>query len=570
MSDSTQKKTPSFWESHTSSRWNTGIMSWIMSTDHKRIGILYGFSIFSLFLLAALLGLTIKLQKLYPAADGWQIIPPELYGQVFTLHGVIMIFLFILPGAPAVIGNLILPQQLGAKDVAFPRVNLLSLWIFWTGAILAIVGVLAGGADTGWTFTTPYSVTTKTVSMFGFQVESVSLVLFAAFVLGWGTILTGINFIITIHRMRAKGMGMFQMPMFSWAIYSTSWIQVLATPVVGITLLLLIIERILPIGIFDPTKGGDPVLFQHLFWIYSHPAVYIMVLPVMGIVSEIVATNSQKPLFGYKSMVFALMSIAGVGYLVWAHHMFTTGMSDFANGVFSFLTFMVAIPTAIKVFNWIGTMYKGSIRITPAMCFALAFIFNFLIGGLTGMFLGSLSTSIYVHDTEFIVAHFHYTMFGGVAFGLIAGVFHYLPKFFGKIYNFKAAYYSFALLFIGFNATYIPMFILGMKGMPRRYHTYPDIPEYVLLQQLSTYGSWIMGLGIFLTLGTLLYTVIKGKKMTQYNPWNSSTLEWQTATPPSLFNWDEEHEPQVIRHPYDFDAFRQEVKDGISKGENDE
>jgi cytochrome c oxidase subunit 1 len=366
-------------------------------------------------------------------------------------------------------------------------------------------------------------------------------------------------------------MTMMQMPMFSWAIYSTSWIQVLATPVVGITLLLLIIERIMPIGIFDPTKGGDPVLFQHLFWIYSHPAVYIMVLPVMGIVSEIIATNSQKPLFGYKSMVFALMSIAGVGYLVWAHHMFTTGMSDFANAVFSFLTFMVAIPTAIKVFNWIGTMYKGSIRITPAMCFALAFIFNFLIGGLTGMFLGSLSTSIYVHDTDFIVAHFHYTMFGGVAFGLIAGVFHYLPKFFGKIYNFKAAYASFILLFIGFNATYIPMFILGMKGMPRRYHTYPDIPEYVLLQQLSTYGSWIMGLGIFLTLGTLLYTVMKGKKMSQYNPWNSSTLEWQTMTPPSLFNWDDEHkEPVVSRHPYDFDAFRQEVKDGISKGENDE
>ncbi len=562
---SSEVTSKSFWESHTSKKWTSGIMSWIMSTDHKRIGIMYGFSIFTFFSLAALIGLTIKLQKLFPASTGWEIIPPEWYGQMFTLHGVMMIFLFILPGAPAVIGNLILPQQLGAKDVAFPRVNLLSLWIFWLGAILAISGVLLGGADTGWTFTTPYSVTTKTVSIFGFEVESVSLILFAAFVLGWGTILTGINFIITVHRMRAKGMTMFTMPIFSWAIYATSWIQVLATPVVGITLLMLIVERILPIGIFDPTKGGDPILFQHMFWIYSHPAVYVMILPVMGIVSEVIATNSQKPLYGYKSMAYALMSIAGVGYLVWAHHMFTTGMSDFANGVFSFLTFMVAIPTAIKVFNWTATMYKGSIRMTPAMLFALAFIFNFLIGGLTGMFLGSLSTSIFVHDTDFIVAHFHYTMFGGAAFGLIAGIYHYIPKFFAKMYSFKWAYISFGFIFVGFHATYIPMFILGLKGMPRRYHTYPAEELYITLQQLSTYGSWILGVGIFMTFGTILYGIIKGRKMTQANPWNSSTLEWQTATPPPLFNWDEDVE--VTRHPYDFDAYRQEVKDGISKGE---
>jgi cytochrome c oxidase subunit 1 len=477
-----------------------------------------------------------------------------------------MIFLFIVPGAPAVLGNFFLPLQIGAKDVAFPRVNLLSFWLYLLGAIMAVVGILLGGADTGWTFTPPYSINTKTISIFGVAFDSISWMLTAAFILGWGTILTGINFIVTVHRMRAKGMGYFKMPLFTWSIYATSWLQVLATPVVGITLLMIVIERIMPVGFFDPSKGGDPILFQHLFWIYSHPAVYIMILPSMGLVSEIIPTNSQKPIFGYKSIAIATCSIAGVGYLLWAHHMFTTGMSDFAAILFSFLTFFVAIPTAIKVFNWTATLYKGSITLTPAMLFALAFIFNFSIGGLTGMFLGSLSTDIHLHDTDFVVAHFHYTMFGGAAFGLIGGIFHYFPKMFGKIYSMKWAKTAFVFMFVGFNSLYFPMLLLGYYGMPRRYHTYPDMPIFNKLQMASTLGSWILVTGVIMVLGVWIYALLKGKKTTEANPWNSSTLEWQTATPPTLFNFEEDVE--ITRDPYDYEAFRGEVKAGTSAGAN--
>ncbi|MBT3237108.1 MAG: cytochrome c oxidase subunit I [Bdellovibrionales bacterium] len=552
-----------FFNQHTG-KWTTFPMSWLTSTDHKRIGLMYGYSMFFFFGLAALIGLIIKLQKMYPASSGWEIIPPSLYGSFFTLHGVIMIFLFILPGASAVLGNFLLPLQLGAKDVAFPRVNLLSFWLYLGGAILAVVGILLGAADTGWTFTPPYSVTTKTISIFGFSFDSVSWMLVAAFILGWGTILTGINFIVTIHRMRCKGMTLFRMPLFSWTLYATSWIQVLATPVVGITLLMLAIERVMPVGFFDPAKGGDPILYQHLFWIYSHPAVYIMILPTMGLVSEILPTYCQRPIFGYKSIALSSCALAIFGYFIWAHHMFTTGMSDFANAVFSLLTFLVAIPTAIKVFNWSATLYKASISFQPALLFAIAYVFNFMIGGLTGMFLGSLSTSIHLHDTEFIVAHFHYTMFGGAAFGLIAGTLHYFPKMFGRIYSKGSAYAAFVLMFVGFHATYVPMFIMGMNGLPRRYHTYPDIPLFSNMQFASTIGSWILVSGIMLLLFTLVRGILKGEVTTERNPWNSSTLEWQTATPPTLFNFEQDME--VTRDPYDYPAFRLEQKKSKAGG----
>lgn len=533
-------------------------LNWLLSVDHKRIGVMYAFTMFFFFAFAVCLGFTLKLQKLFPESMGWEIIPADMYGQIYTLHGVVMVFLFIVPGAPAILGNFFLPLQLGAKDVSFPRVNLLSYWLYLTGAILALTGVLLGGADTGWTFTVPYSITTSTISVFGFTFNSVSWMLFAAFVLGWGTILTGINFVVTIHRMRAKGMTFFKMPLFTWSLYATSWLQVLATPVVGITLLMIVIERFMPIGFFDPNKGGDPILFQHLFWIYSHPAVYIMILPAMGLISEIIPTFSQKPIFGYKSIAIATCSIAVVGYLVWAHHMFTTGMSDFAVLAFSFLTFLVGIPTAIKMFNWVATMYKGSIRLETPMLFAMGFLFNFLIGGLTGLLLGNVGTDIHLHDTDFIVGHFHYTMFGGGAFGIIAGMLYYFPKMSGRMYPKKLANYAFGFMFIGFQFLYIPMMILGINGMPRRYHSFPDNPLFNTYQMMSTMGSWVLVTGVVLLFITFIKAMRKGEKTTEKNPWNSSTLEWTTATPPPLYNFVDD--VVVERDPYDYEKFRQEIK----------
>jgi len=543
-------------------KYKLGILNWLLSVDHKRIGLMYMFTMFTFFLVAVFIGFLIKLQRLFPEASGWEIIPAEMYGQVFTLHAIIMIFLFIVPGAPAVLGNFFLPLQVGAKDVAFPKINLLSYHLYLFGAIMAIVGVLLGGADTGWTFTPPYSIQTQTISIFGVQFNSISWMLTAAFILGWGTILTGLNFIVTIHRLRAPGMTFFKMPLFTWSLYATSWLQVLATPVVGMTLLMIVIERFMPVGFFDPSKGGDPILFQHLFWIYSHPAVYIMILPAMGLVSEIIPTFSQKTIFGYKGIALATCCIAGVGYLVWAHHMFTTGMSEFAQFAFSLLTFLVGIPTAIKVFNWIATLWRGAIKLDPPMLFALAFIFNFSIGGLTGLFLGSLATDIHLHDTDFVVAHFHYTMFGGGAFGLIGGIFFYFPKMFGKFYSFKWAKISFWTLFVGFHWLYFPMFILGVNGMPRRYHTYPDIPLFNKLQMISTIGSWVLVLGVILIIGTWVYGILKGKVTEEANPWNSSTLEWTTTTPPTLYNFPEV--PEVEHEPYDYGAFLGTASEGGS------
>ncbi|MCB1171926.1 MAG: cbb3-type cytochrome c oxidase subunit I [Leptospiraceae bacterium] len=532
-------------------------LNWLLSVDHKRIGVMYAFTMFTFFAVAVSLGFLLRLQKLFPQSSGWEIIPADMYGSVFTLHAIIMIFLFIVPGAPAILGNFFLPLQIGAKDVAFPRVNLLSYWLYLIGAIMALAGVLVGGADTGWTFTVPYSVTTHTMSVFGIEFNSVSWMLTAAFVLGWGTILTGINFIVTVHRLRAKGMGFFRMPLFTWSLYATSWLQVLATPVVGITLLMVVVERFMPIGFFDPNKGGDPILFQHLFWIYSHPAVYIMILPSMGLISEIIPTFSQKPIFGYKSIALATCSIAGVGYLVWAHHMFTTGISDIAVVTFSFLTFLVGIPTAIKVFNWIATMYRGSIRLETPMLYAIAFIYNFMIGGLTGLLLGNLGTDIHLHDTDFVVGHFHYTMFGGGAFGIIGGIFHYWSKMTGKQYSSKLGNTAFTLMFIGFQFLYMPLLYLGMNGMPRRYHTYPDIPLFNTWQFVSTVGSWVLVAGVIMLFVTWIHALWKGKPTTERNPWNSSTLEWQTLTPPPLYNFAVE--PVVTRDPYDYEKFR---KDG--------
>ncbi len=512
-----------------------GLLSWLTTTDHKRIGILYLAMIMVFFLFAVGLGLMIRMELFSP---GVQLVESGGYNRILTLHGIAMIFLFIIPGIPAVFGNFLLPIMIGANDVAFPRLNLASWYFYALGGLFALVSVGLGGPDTGWTFYVPYSASTDT---------NVYYPIMAAFILGWSSIFTGLNFIVTVHRLRAPGMKWFKMPLFAWSLYATSWIQILATPVVGITLLLLLMERFLDIGIFDPTKGGDPILYQHMFWIYSHPAVYIMVLPAMGVVSEIVPVFCRKTIFGYKFIAFSSLAIAGIGSLVWAHHMFTSGMADFARVLFSLLTFLVAIPSAVKVFNWLATMYKGSIRMEPPFFWALAFIFLFCIGGFTGLLNGALATDIHIHDTAFIVGHFHYTMFGGGGVMFFAALHFWFPKMFGRMYRKAVANAGFFIFFIGFNCLYFPLFLAGLAGMPRRYADY--LEEYTLYHRISTIGSWILVTGLLVMFSNLLYALFKGKR-TEKNPWGGATLEWTVPSPPPKFQF--EKIPCVERGPYDF------------------
>jgi cytochrome c oxidase subunit 1 len=515
----------------------TGILSWIFTTDHKRIGILYLFSTLTMFLTGATFAFLMRLELIAP---GRTIMGPQTYNSLFTLHGVIMIFLFIIPSIPAVFGNFFLPIQIGAKDVAFPRLNLLSWWLYITGAGLAIYSLLSGAApaDTGWTFYAPYSIRTGT---------NVSLTVFAAFVLGFSSILTGVNFITTIHRMRAPGMGWFNMPLMQWSLYATGWIQIIATPIIGITLLLVIFERSFGIGVFDPTKGGDPILYQHLFWIYSHPAVYIMILPGMGVISEIIPVFARRTIFGYKFIAFSSLAIAFFGSLVWGHHMFVSGQSYTADVVFSLLTFLVAIPSAVKVFNWIATLYKGSIELESPMLFALSFIFLFSIGGLTGLMQGALAVNVQIHDTSFIVGHFHYVMFGGTGFAFFGALHYWFPKMFGKMYNRKLAKIAWGFMFVGFNTLYFPLLVIGWMGMPRRYYDY--LPQFHTGHFISTIGSWILITGILIMLYNFIRSLLKGEKAGQ-NPWGGATLEWQTSTPPPFENFVKI--PTIKKDPYDF------------------
>jgi cytochrome c oxidase subunit 1 len=515
---------------------NTGVKAWLTTVDHKRIGLMYLWSVVFFMLVAGLLALLVRLELLTPKTT---LMTAEMYNRVFTLHGAIMVFLVIIPAIPAALGNFALPLLLGAKDVAFPRLNLASLYIYWTGAAMAVATLFIGAVDTGWTFYTPYSTTTG---------GGVTLIVLAAFVLGFSSIFTGVNFIATVHKLRAPGMGFFEIPLFCWGMYATALIQVLATPVLGITLLLLVMERVFHVGIFDPQLGGDPVLFQHFFWFYSHPAVYIMILPAMAVVSEVIPTFSKKTIFGYKAIAFSSVAIALLGFLVWAHHMFTAGMSLFAGAIFSFLTFFIGVPSAIKVFNWIATMWKGSIELRAPMLYAISMLLLFTIGGLTGLFLASLSTDVHLHDTYFVVAHFHYVMAGSNLVAFLGGIYYWWPKMYGRMYNENLARIGAALVFVGFHATFLPQFVLGFRGMPRRYYNY--LPEFQPLHVASTVGSWILAAGLFLALAVLLASLRKPKEKLPKNPWGGRTLDWETATPPITHNF--EGQPVLAHGPYDY------------------
>jgi cytochrome c oxidase subunit 1 len=513
-----------------------GLKSWLLTLDHKRIGVMYFAAIMFFFFFAGLLAIILRTELLHPGRD---FMDAEAYNRFFTLHGAIMIFLFIIPSIPAALGNFLLPLMIGAKDVAFPRLNLASWYVFVFGAFFGIYSLISGGADTGWTFYTPYSTSST---------SSVSSMLLAAFILGFSSIFTGLNFIVTIHKLRAPGQTWFKLPLMVWALYATALIQVLATPVLAITLVLLLLERSMGIGIFDPAMGGDPVLYQHFFWFYSHPAVYIMILPGMGIISELIAHMSHRKIFGYNAIAYSSFGIALVSFLVWGHHMFTSGQSELAAVIFSFLTFFVGIPSGVKVFNWVMTLYKGSISLATPMLYALSFLVLFTIGGLTGIFLGALSVDIHVHDTYFVVAHFHYVMMGGTVMALLGGIHFWWPKMFGKKYNEFWAATSAIIIFIGFNMTFFTQFILGAQGMPRRYYAYLD--QYQSLHVFSTFGAYVLGVGFLIMAIYLVHSLLRGKPAGN-NPWGVLGFEWETTSPPPTENFVTQ--PVVTHGPYDYD-----------------
>ena len=525
---------------------NYGWKSWLLTTDHKRIAILYLISITFMFFIGGFFATAIRLELLTPQGD---LMTADTYNKMFSMHGIVMVFFFLIPSIPATLGNFLIPMMIGAKDLAFPRINLLSWYIYIASAGLMIYVILTGGVDSGWTFYTPYSTT--------YANTNVTLAGIAVFINGFSSILTGLNFIVTTHRMRAPGLTWSRLPLFVWSHYATSVIQVLGTPVIAITLSLVAIERLWHVGIFDPKVGGDPVLFQHMFWFYSHPAVYIMILPSMAVMSEIITCFSRKRIFGYHFVALASIGIAVLGFLVWAHHMFVAGISTYAALVFSLLSYFVAVPSAIKVFNWTATMYKGQIHYQTPMLYAFGFIGLFTMGGMTGLFLACLGVDVHVTDTYFVIAHFHFIMVGGAVMAYLAGIHFWWPKMTGRLYPEGWGKIAAGLVFVGFNLTFLPQFILGYVGMPRRYHAYSG--EFQVLNVLSSAGASILAVGYLLPLVYLLWSLRYGEKAGP-DPWNAVGLEWTTASPPPTFNFDET--PVVTWEAYEYDKMPQEVPVG--------
>jgi cytochrome c oxidase subunit 1 len=501
-----------------------GVRSWLLTTDHKRIAILYLVSITLMFVLGGAFAVLIRLELLTPPGD---LLAADTYNKLFTMHGIIMIFFFLIPSVPAVLGNFVLPMMLGARDLAFPRINLASWYLYIIGGLITFWAILTGGVDTGWTFYPPYSTR--------YSYTQVVATVTGLFVTGFSSILTGLNFVVTVHRMRAPGLTWFRLPLFIWSMYAASLIMLLGTPVVAITLALVALERVLGVGVFNPALGGDPILFQHLFWFYSHPAVYIMILPGMGVVSELVSCFARKAVFGYYMVAFSSLAIAVLGFLVWGHHMFTSGQSAYAAMVFSVLSFLVAIPSAIKVFNWTATLYRGSVSYATPMLYAFGFIGLFTIGGLTGLFLASLGLDVHVHDTYFVVAHFHYIMVGGMVMAYMGGLHYWWPKMSGRMYPEGWAKLAALVIFVGFNLAFLPQFVLGYLGMPRRYHAY--VEEFQVLNVMSSAGASILGVGYVIPLIYLIWS-LKYSPRAAANPWGATGLEWQTPSPPPPHNFD--------------------------------
>jgi len=510
------------------------ILSWLLTRDHKRIALLYFASITAFFFVGGFAATLIRLHLVNPAGT---LLQPDVYNRMFTMHGIVMVWFFLIPSIPATLGNFLLPLMIGSHDLAFPRVNLFSWYLFNLSGLVALYFLFVGGVDTGWTFYTPYSTL--------FANGNVIAAAVAVFINGFSTIATALNFVVSVHRLRAPGMTWFRLPLFVWAIYATSVIMLLATPVLAMTLGLVALERLMGIGIFDPSLGGDPLLFQHMFWFYSHPAVYIMILPAMGVASEIVACFSRRPVFGYKGMCLALIAIAVIGFLVWGHHMFTTGISMMSAVVFSMMTFLVAVPSAIKVFNWTVTLHNARISFDAPMLYILGFVGLFTIGGLTGLVLATLAVDVHLQDTYFVVAHFHFIMVGGTVSAYFGGLHYWWPKITGRHYPEMWARFAAILMFVGFNVTFLPQFIVGYLGMPRRYYTYaPDLQTWNVL---SSAGASILAAAYLLPLGYLSWSLVRGRAAGA-NPWRATGLEWQTSSPPPEKNFP--RSPTVTQGPY--------------------